>query len=88
MPGKNSATRSPSLATGPLKSSSAPTMPSVDVLPRRWVVERTLTWLNRNRRLVKDFEASVASAKAWLIIASVQLLIRRVVYSGCNHPDS
>jgi hypothetical protein len=40
------------------------------------VVERTLTWLtlawlNRNRRLAKDFEASIASAKAWLIIASV-----------------
>jgi transposase len=39
-------------------------------LPRRWVVERTLAWLNRNRRLAKDFEASIASAKAWLYIAS------------------
>jgi transposase len=35
------------------------------LLPRRWVVERTLAWLNRNRRLAKDFEASIASAKAW-----------------------
>ncbi len=43
-----------------------------DVLPRRWVVERTLAWLNRNRRLAKDFEASVATAQAWLFIASVQ----------------
>jgi transposase len=49
-----------------------------EVLPRRWVVERTFAWLNRNRRLAKDFEASIASAKAWLLIASVQLLIRRV----------
>ncbi len=49
-----------------------------EVLPRRWVVERTLAWLNRNRRLAKDFEASIASAKAWLYLASVQLLIRRL----------
>jgi len=47
-------------------------------LPRRWVVERTLAWLNRNRRLAKDFESSIASAKAWLYLASIQLLIRRV----------
>ena len=48
------------------------------LLPRRWVVERTLAWLNRNRRLAKDFEASIASAKASVYIASVQLLIRRL----------
>ena len=49
-----------------------------DVLPRRWVVERTLAWSNRNRRLAKDFEATVATAQAWLFIASVQLLTRRL----------
>jgi len=48
------------------------------LLPRRWVVERTLAWLNRNRRLAKDFEASIASAKAWVYIASAQLLITRL----------
>jgi hypothetical protein len=48
------------------------------LLPRRWVVERTLAWLNRNGRLAKDFEASIASAKAWVYIASVQLLVRRL----------
>ena len=40
------------------------------VLPRRWVVERTFAWLGRNRRLAKDFEATIASAEAWLMIAS------------------
>lgn len=50
-----------------------------DIIPRRWVVERTLAWLNRNRRLAKDFEASVATAQAWLFIASVQLLTKRLV---------
>ena len=54
--------------------------PGFVVLPRRWVVERTLAWLNRNRRLAKDFEASIASAKAWLYLASIQLLIRRLAH--------
>jgi transposase len=49
-----------------------------ELLPRRWVVERTLAWLNRNRRLAKDCEGSIASAKAWVYLASVQLLIRRL----------
>lgn len=47
-------------------------------LPRRWVVERTIAWLNRNRRLAKDFEATIESAQAWLFIASVKLLSRRL----------
>jgi transposase len=46
-----------------------------EILPRRWVVERTLALLNRNRRLAKDFEATIAGAKAWLYLASVQLTI-------------
>ena len=49
-----------------------------EVLPRRWVVERTLAWLNRNRRLAKDFEQTIASATAWIFIASIQLFTRRI----------
>jgi transposase len=45
---------------------------------QRWVVERTIAWLNRNRRLAKDFEATIESAEAWLFIASVKLLSRRI----------
>lgn len=48
------------------------------LLPRRWVVERTLAWLNRNRRLAKDFEATIESATAWVYLASVQLLTRKI----------
>ena len=48
------------------------------VHPRRWVVERLFAWLNRNRRLAKDFEASIASAEAFLHAASVMLLARRL----------
>ncbi|HZC94977.1 MAG TPA: IS5 family transposase [Bradyrhizobium sp.] len=46
--------------------------------PRRWVVERTFAWLGRNRRLAKDFETSIASAEAWVLIASIRLLSRRL----------
>lgn len=48
-----------------------------EVLPRRWVVERTFAWLTRNRRLAKDFERSIASAVAWLWLAHIKLLVRR-----------
>jgi putative transposase len=52
------------------------------VLPKRWVVERTLAWINRNRRLAKDFEATIASAEAFLYAASVMLLTRRLARSA------
>ena len=48
------------------------------VQPRRWVIERTLAWLNRCRRLSKDFEKTIASAEAWLLLASVRVLSRRL----------
>ncbi|MGY3331949.1 transposase [Mesorhizobium sp. USDA 4775] len=49
-----------------------------EVLPRRWVVERTFAWLGRCRRLAKDFEKSVASAEAWIMIAHIRLITRRL----------
>jgi putative transposase len=58
-----------------IKRSDAAT--GFELLPRRWVVERTFAWLNRNRRLAKDFERTIESATAWLFLASVQLLTRR-----------
>ena len=51
----------------------------VQLLPRRWVIERILAWLNRNRRLTTDFEATIASATTWIYIASTQPLI-----GGCH----
>ena len=49
-----------------------------EVLPRRWVVERTFAWLGRCRRLAKDFEATISSATAWLLMAHIRLLTRRL----------
>jgi len=46
--------------------------------PKRWVIERTIAWLNRCRRLSKDFEKTIASAEAWILLASIRLLSRRL----------
>jgi putative transposase len=48
------------------------------VNPRRWVVERFFALIGRNRRLAKDFEATIASARTFLYAASVMLLVRRI----------
>lgn len=51
-------------------------------LPKRWIVERTLAWLNRNRRLAKDFENRMRYALAFVHLASIRLMSRKL----CNHP--
>ena len=50
-----------------------------EILPRRWVVERTLAWLGRCRRLSKDWEKSIASAEAWVTIAHIRRVTRYLV---------
>lgn len=48
------------------------------VLPRRWVIERTLGWLMRQRRLVRDYETTETSAEAWVYIAMIRIQLRRL----------
>jgi len=48
------------------------------VLPRRWVVERTFAWLNRYRRLSKDYERKSTSSQGHVYVASIQLMLRRI----------
>jgi transposase len=48
------------------------------VLPRRWVVERTFAWLNRCRRLAKDWECLSRKALAFLRLASIRLMLRKL----------
>jgi transposase len=48
---------------------AVPRRKGFQLLPRRWVVERTFAWLGRSRRLAKDFEATIASATAWVLLA-------------------
>ena len=66
----------PGLATEIVKRSD--TAKGFEVLPRRWVVERTFAWLGRCRRLAKDFENMSRNALAFLKLASIRLMLRRL----------
>jgi putative transposase len=48
------------------------------VLPRRWTVERTFAWLCRQRRLSKDYEELAATTEAWIYLAMIRLMLRRL----------
>ncbi len=48
------------------------------VLPKRWIVERTIAWLNRCRRLAKDWERLNQNALAFLRLASVRMMVRKL----------
>jgi len=48
------------------------------VLPKRWLVERTFAWLNRCRRLAKDWECLTRRALAFLRLASIRLMLRKL----------
>jgi putative transposase len=49
------------------------------VLPRRWVVERSFSWLSQNRRMSNDYERLCASAEAFIYVAMTRLMVRRLV---------
>jgi putative transposase len=48
------------------------------VLPKRWVVERTLAWLNHHRRLNKDYERLASTSETFVYIAMIRLMLRRL----------
>ena len=49
------------------------------VLPRRWVVERTFSWIDQNRRMSKDYERLCASGEAFVYAAMSRLMLRRLI---------
>ena len=49
-----------------------------EVLPKRWIVERTFAWLSRCRRLAKDFECLVQIAVAFIDLAMIRIMLRRL----------
>jgi transposase len=48
------------------------------VLPKRWIVERTFGWFGRCRRLAKDFENLMRSHAAFVVLAMIRLMLRRI----------
>jgi putative transposase len=48
------------------------------VLPRRWVVERTFSWIDQNRRMSKDYERLTATSEAFIYVAMTRLMVRRL----------
>jgi putative transposase len=49
-----------------------------ELLPRRWVVERTFSWLSQNRRMSKDYERLCATSEAFIYVAMTRLMVRRL----------
>jgi transposase len=48
------------------------------VLPKRWIVERTLAWISRNRRLARDFERYARTVAAFIRLGMIRLMLRRL----------
>ena len=55
--------------------------PGFKVLPRRWVVERTFSWIDQNRRMSKDYERLSATSEAFIYVAMSRLMLRRLACS-------
>lgn len=62
----------------PADHAPAPLPVDMPVLPRRWVVERTFAWLGRHRRLSKDYEQLPETEVAWIYVAMMHLMTRRL----------
>jgi putative transposase len=58
-----------------------PPWPGFTVLPRRWVVERTFSWIDQNRRLSKDYEKLTATSEAFIYVAMSRLMVKRLARS-------
>ena len=52
--------------------------PGFEILPRRWVVERTFSWFGRFRRLSKDYEYSIKSSTNFILLAAQRILLKRL----------
>ena len=52
------------------------------ILPKRWIVERTFSWMSRYRRLSKDYEGVLATSQNWCYLSMIRLMIKRIEFSN------
>jgi transposase len=54
------------------------------ILPKRWIVERTLAWISRNRRLARDFERYATTVVAFVRLAMIRIMLRRLASNASS----
>jgi transposase len=55
-----------------------------EVLPKRWIVERTFAWISRNRRLARDFERYASTVAAFVRLAMIRIMLRRLAANASS----
>jgi transposase len=70
--------RLPGLAVGVFEIVKRNELHKFVVLPKRWIVERTLAWISRNRRLARDFERYARTVAAFVRLAMIRIMLRRL----------
>jgi transposase len=55
-----------------------------EVLPKRWIVERTFAWISRNRRLARDFERYATTVTAFVRLAMIRIMLRRLAVNASS----
>jgi transposase len=55
-----------------------------EVLPKRWIVERTFAWISRNRRLARDFERYATTVAAFVRLAMIRIMLRRLAATASS----
>jgi transposase len=61
-----------------------PTAVGFEVLPKRWIVERTFAWLSRFRRLARDFERYARTVAAFIRLAMIRIMLKRLVANASS----
>lgn len=53
-----------------------------EVIPKRWIIERTISWIGQNRRMSKDYERKVQTSETFIEVAMIRLVLRRLAMTA------